>query len=335
MSKIKLAIVGTGGMAGTHAGQIKEVADAEVVGLVDINPKNLEKHHREKWNGDAGIRLYDSIEELFKDPPEGLRGVLLVTPHTVHFPQAMLALEKGYDVLVEKPMVTRSDHAAELQKQIKRTGRHLQVAFQAPFTHEFAYIRQVLTSGDLGELQTITAVSHQYWRNAVAGTWRQDPAQSGGGQMYDTGAHLFNAIAWLIDRPAEEVYCVTDNKGTAVDINAVMTIRFQGNVLASVTISGNSPGWHNGIWIAGEKGRLFTQIHGGELQHHDTMGKLIKYPAVTQASYTPVGNFVACLQGKAEPRCGVRYGILHSWLMDALYRSAAEGRPVKVPKYPL
>jgi hypothetical protein len=65
------------------------------------------------------------------------------------------------------------------------------------------------------------------------------------------------------------------------------------------------------------------------------MGKLIKYPAVTQAQYTPPANFIACLQGKAEPRCGVRYGILHSWLMDSLYKSAAEGRPVKVPAYPL
>lgn len=153
--------------------------------------------------------------------------------------------------------------------------------------------------------------------------------------MYDTGAHLFNSIAWLIDRPAKEVFCWTDNKGTPVDINAAITIRWEGNVLGSVTISGNTPGWQEGIWVAGEKGRVVTGIHGGRLEHIDSAKGLIKYPRVTQENYTPLQNFALCLQGKAEPRCGVRYGILHSWLMDALYKSADEKRPVKLTKPPL
>ena len=333
--KVNLAIVGCGGMAGAHAWNLKSVPEAEVVGLCDIKRENLEKYHKEKMDGKESIRLYDSIEQMFKDPPKDLRGVVLVTPHATHFPQAMACLEHGYDVLVEKPMVTSSDHARQLKKQIEKTGRHLQVAFQAPYSQEFAYIREVLQKGGLGELQTITAHSCQGWKGAVAGRWRQAPAISGGGQMYDTGAHLFNAIAWLVDRPAEEVFCWLDNKGTPVDINAVMTIRWQGGVLGSVTISGNTPGWQEGIWISGDKGRIGTGIHGGRLEQVDAKGQTMKYPPVTQKHYTPVENFVGCLLGTAEPRCPVRYGILHSWLMDSLYKSAAEGRAVKVPPFPL
>ena len=157
---------------------------------------------------------------------------------------------------------------------------------------------------------------------------------SGGGQMYDTGAHLFNGIAWLVDRPAVEVFCWIDNKGMPVDINAVMTIRWEGDVMGTVTISGNTPGWQEGIWIAGDKGRLVTGIHGGRLEHYSGR-QAVKYPLVTQTHYTPDQNFVQCLQGRAEPRCPVRYGVLHSWLMDALYQSAKEGRPVKLTKAPL
>jgi predicted dehydrogenase len=158
---------------------------------------------------------------------------------------------------------------------------------------------------------------------------------SGGGQMYDTGAHLFNAIAWLIDRPAVEVYCRLDKKGMAVDINAAITIQWEGGVLGAVTISGNTPGWQEGIWVSGDQGRVVTGIHGGRLEHYDAKGHQIKYPRVTQAHFTPIQNFVHCLLGVAEPRCGVRYGILHSWLMDALYQSAKTNRPVKLTKPPL
>ncbi len=333
--QIKLAIVGCGNQARFHAACLAAVPEAQVVALCDINPQALDRYWHEQFNGDKNIRRYTDFDKLIKDPPKGLRAVVLVTPHTVHFPQAMLALANGYDVLVEKPMVTSSSHARQLAQQIKKTGRQLQVAFQAPYTAEFAYIREQIQRGVLGELQTISAVSHQNWTTLSAGTWRQNPKLSGGGQMYDTGAHVFNAIAWLIDRPVVEVYCQSLNKGTPVDINATMTIRWEGDVLGSVTISGNTPGWQEGIWIAGEKGRIATGIHGGRLEHYDQKGHLIKYPRVTQTNYTPIANFVYSLLGMATPCCPVRYGILHSWLMDALYKSAKTHKPVKLTEPPL
>jgi predicted dehydrogenase len=234
-------------------------------------------------------------------------------------------------------MVTSSAHAKKLAEKVKKTGLLLQVSFQASYSAEFAYIRHVLQNGGLGELQTVTAWSHQGWKpegGKETWKWRLDPKLSGGGQMYDTGAHLFNAIAWAMDRPVEEVFCWIDNKGMPVDINAVMTIRWEGNVLGTATISGNNPGWDEGIIIAGDKGRLHTGIHGSRLEHYDTRGK-IKYPPVNFPHSSPDRNFVDCLLGKAEPMCPVRYGILHSWLMDALYRSAKTKAAVKLTKPPL
>jgi predicted dehydrogenase len=336
--KIKLAFVGCGGISHMHAQNLAGITDdCEVVGLCDIKRENMERLWKDKFKSDPKIKLYDDMDALLKSPPAGLRGITIMTPHTLHFPQCMAALDAGYDVLVEKPMVTSSDHARQLTEKITKTKRHLQVAFQAPFSAEYKYIRDQLKQNGIGELQTVTAFSHQGWRpkSPPPWSWRLDPAMSGGGQMYDTGAHLFNGIAWLVDRPAVEVYCWIDKKGMPVDINAVMTIRWEGDVLGSVTISGNSPGWQEGIWIAGDKGRLVTAIHGGRLEHHIERGQTIKYPLVTQKPENPDQNFVHCLQGKAEPVCPVRYGVLHSWLMDALYQSAREGKSVKLTKPPI
>jgi predicted dehydrogenase len=331
VDKIKLAIIGCGGMAGEHIKNLRLVPEAEIVALVDNRPAACQQKIKDMLDGNENIRVYDSLDAMFKSPPPGLRGVVIVTPHTLHYEQAAACLDHGYDVLVEKPMVTSSADARALEAKIKSTGLHLQVAFQSTYSAEFAYIREQIQAGTLGELQTITAYSCQGWKKACANSWRHDPKLSGGGQMYDTGAHLFNSIAWLVDRPAVEVFCITDNKGLDVDINAVMTIKWEGDVLGSVTISGNTPGWQEGIWIAGDKGRIVTGIHGGRLEQYNEKG-LMKYPLVTQPNYTPVENFVQCLLGKAEPRCPVRYGILHSQLMDALYESASKRQPVTLSR---
>ncbi len=336
-NKIKLAFLGCGGISHMHADNANRIADdVEVVGLCDIKPENLDRLWQNKLKSRDDIRKYDDFDKLLKDPPEGLDAIVILTPHALHFTQCMAALDAGYHVLVEKPMVTRSEHARQLTEKISATGRQFQIAFQAPFSAEFKYIREQLRQGAIGELQTITAFSHQGWRpsSPEKWTWRQDPALSGGGQMYDSGAHLFNAIAWLIDRPVEEVFCWNDNKGTPVDINAAITIRWEGDVLGSVTISGNTPGWQEGIWLAGQAGRFVTGIHGGRLEHHDLKG-LVRYPLVTQTHENPLQNFVHCLQGKAQPMCPVRYGVLHSWLMDGLYESARERRPVKLSRPPI
>ncbi len=324
-------------MAHTHGHWLKDIPEANVVALCDIKRPNMERLWRERFGGREDIRLYDSFEKLLKSPPKNLDAITIITPHTLHFAQSKAALEAGYHVLVEKPMVTRSADARKLAEVIRKTGRQLQVSFQASYTAEFAYIRNLLKSDGLGQLQTVTAWSHQGWRPRgpkSTWTWRHDPKLSGGGQMYDTGAHLFNALGWALDRPVEEVFCWIDNKQMPVDINAVMTIRWEGGVLGTATISGNSPGWNEGIIIAGDRGRLHTGTHGGRLEHYNGHER-IKYPDVRFPDYSPPKAFIYNLLGREEMMCPVRYGILHSWLMDALYKSAKTGAPVKLTKPPL
>ena len=137
------------------------------------------------------------------------------------------ALDAGFNVLVEKPMVTRSDHAKKLAEKVKQTGLLLQVSFQASYSCEFAYIREVLKNGGIGELQTVTAWSHQGWRSlGNQRTWRHDPKLSGGGQMYDTGAHLFNAIARAIVAKAGGALQITSQPDPAQpNHGATVTLR--------------------------------------------------------------------------------------------------------------
>ncbi|MDB5326148.1 MAG: putative dehydrogenase [Phycisphaerales bacterium] len=327
---IELAIVGCGGHANWHAGLIKGMPDVTVSALVDIDRTHAEAY-RTKYFPDATI--YEDFNAFLKQRPKSITGVLIATPHTLHYSQCKAALTAGLHVLCEKPMVTASAHAYDLWKTVQQTGRQLSIAFQAPHSAEFQYLRSMRAAGTLGTPQIIQGWLAQGWLKASAGTWRQDPALSGGGQMYDSGAHVLNAMMWLMDEPVVEVTCLYDRVGSAVDINGVAILRFLSGALGSVAIGGNSPGWNVRISLQTDRLQVVTGPHGGFLE---ISGQ--RYPHVptsdVPAAFTPIGNFVRTLAGQETLQSPVRYGVLLSALMDALYESAAQQRPVKVEPVP-
>lgn len=330
---VNLAIVGCGYWTyHTHCPLITRLQNMHVriVGLCDFNIENAHHVRRDHFHDDPSIPVYQHWEDLLHARPHGPSGVLFVTPHANHFEQCMGALDRGWDVLVEKPMVTNSDQARQIAEKVIATGRHFQIAFQAPFSSGCAYIRDLLRQGKLGQLTGVSALLAQGWKQSTVNTWRQDPVRAGGGFLYDTGAHLFNTMAWLVNRPIEEVTCWMQNQESAVEIDGVVNIRWQGGVLGNVGLFGGTPGWQEGIWLLGTQGRVCTGIQGAKLEHYDQHGTLMTNPPVTQTGYSPIENFLLCLLGRAEPRCPAIYGVIQSQLMDAIYQSATEGRPIQL-----
>jgi len=330
------ALVGCGGMANWHAQQLQKLsADVKVVAVVDTVP-GCARTFKDKYFNDAVE--YEAYDKLLEKPPAKLDAVVLVTPHTLHYPQAKAALERGINVMVEKPMVTSSQHAYDLWQTVKKSGKLLGITFQAPYTQEFLYLAQQRDAGKLGKVQLVTCWLAQGWLEGTRGKWRQDPAQSGGGQMYDSGAHTLNSLMWLMNDPVVEAACFCDNCGSPVDINGVAIARFQNGAMASITIGGNCPPFRTDIAIQTDKCLIITDQYGGKLEITGANNKKV-YPHVEQAleapaAGTPHANFVNALKGTEPLRAPVRYGVLLSALMDALYESASSGKVVKVKPVP-
>lgn len=328
---LRFALVGCGGMAGIHAQALLKIPEVKVVALCDILPKCI-AGFKEKYFPE--VELFENYDEMIKTVK--LDAVVLVTPHTLHYHQAKLALEAGVHVLVEKPMVTSSEHAYDLWKTVKQTGKLLGVAFQAPYTPEYQYIQSLRDTGQMGKVQIIQGWLAQGWLKGTAGTWRHQPELSGGGQMYDSGAHVLNGMMWLMNEPVVEVSCLIDNVGSPVDINGVAALKFQSGALGSVGIGGNSPGWNVRLSIQTDKLQVITGPHGGFLEV--TGDPHYKYPHVPASrepgAFTPHSNFVNTLLGKEKLIVPIRYGVLLSALMDALYESASTGKLVKVRPVP-
>lgn len=331
---IHFALVGCGQMAHWHAQQLRKIDRCEVVALVDTVPAHTSEF-RQKYFRDAAE--YGSLEILLQMLPKQLDAIVLVTPHTLHYPQAKAALEHGLHVLVEKPMVTSSPHAYDLWRAVKRTGKLLGITFQSPCTPEFGYLAAERDAGRLGKIQMISGWLSQDWLRMTKGQWRQNTALSGGGQMYDSGAHLLNAFMWLMNDPVIEVACFYDKCDSTVDINGVAIVRFQNGVLGSIAIGGNSPNFRTEIQIQTDKYLIVTDQYGNRLEIRGEHGRAI-YPHVPAddrpAAGSPHLNFVCAILGEEKLRVPVRYGVLLSALMDALYESADNHRLVRVEPVP-
>jgi predicted dehydrogenase len=332
---LNFALVGCGGMANWHAQQLQKIPEVKVVALVDPVPAQTAAFKQKHFHDAVEMESYD---ELLESPPARLDAVLLVTPHTSHYPQCKAALERGINVLVEKPMVTSSEHAYDLWRTVKKTGKLLGIGFQAPYTQEYQCLARMRDSGKLGKISLISGWLSQGWMTFTRGKWRQDPDHSGGGQMYDSGAHVLNGIMWLVNSPVVEVACFYDRCGTPVDINGVAILKFENGTMGSVTIGGSGVHWDTNIHIQTDKLVAKTAPHGGTLDMTGANGKKI-YPQIEEpdhpAAGTPHLNFVNALLGKEKLVAPVRYGVLLSALMDALYESADKHTIVKVKPVPI
>jgi len=324
MSKVRVAILGCGGMSGAHASRFKRNADVEIVALCDVKAEIVEAYI------ERNLADYATKPAVYTDPATMYAevkpdAVTIVTPHTLHFQHGMQAIAAGCHVFMEKPMVTESSQAHELAAAAKAAGKIVVVGYNTPCTPAFRWLREAIRTGELGKLETVTGWQTQNWAKATIGSWRQNPALSGGGQMYDSGAHMFNSLVWSVESDIEAVFAFVDNLDTPVDINGTVNIRFTNGVLATMTIAGNCPDSGAGMYFTFDGGRVDVDGWGGSWIKVWKAGKQIE-PELPVGSGTPNDNFIEAILGKAQPLTSPANGIVQSDLMDAIYESARTGQ---------
>lgn len=325
--ELRIGIIGCGSMARHHGRMFDAIPGVRVVALAEPNPDNIARFIRETVSDKQHLpTAYADYREMLAH--ERLDGVVIVTPHNQHYQQSIDAMDAGAHVLVEKPMVINTDDALRVIAHAERTQKVVSVAFPGPFSCEFQYIRDAIRAGDLGNLSLVTGVCAQPWIQTQKGTWRSDPIQSGGGNLYDSGAHMFNAMLYLTDQPVSEVYASINNKGEAVDIAGSVLMRFADGTLGSAAVSGDATVFEQGVFIQGSGGSVKTSIYGGTMEHW-RQSQLIKYPAVPQTQSIQE-NFRECILGRATTPSPALLGLRQARLMDAIYASAKKGQPVAV-----
>ena len=326
MSKVRVGIVGTGGIAQGHVRRLLANADAEITALCDIRPEAL-ANTVEKNPAVKDVPQFSDFREMIA--AGNLDAVEICTPHTTHFEQTMTCLDKGLHVLSEKPMVCNVAHAHEVLKKIDTSGKVFVLNYQRHYQPEFLYIRDKIASGEMGAVQFVQGLQGQEWLRACAGSWRHDPALSGGGQLNDSGSHMLAVLLFATGLSVKRCSAFIDNLGSRVDINSALTIEFDGGAQGSVSVVGNGPGWYEDITIWCEKGAFY--MRNGKLEVSDAVGKrYVPSESDLPAGSNPDDNFIAAILGKESIGCPALWGLRVIEWTEAAWNSAATGETVRV-----
>ncbi len=150
--KLKIAIIGTGWIAGAHARDYKFLPDVEIVAVADLVPGKAEAF-LEKW-GMEGVRVYPNHKELLAAEKD-LDGVSICTYNSQHAVCTIDALRAGVNVLLEKPMCTSMEEAVAIMRAEKESGKVLTIGFQPRHDPNVVKIREIVESGELGDVYYI------------------------------------------------------------------------------------------------------------------------------------------------------------------------------------
>jgi predicted dehydrogenase len=257
-----------------------------------------------------------------------LDAVIIITPHAFHFEQATMCLEAGLDVLLEKPMVMTADEAIALIETRDRTGGLLVIAFQGSLSPQVREASRLLHSGALGPILNVNAVVWQNWATLTDGTWRQQPDLSGGGFLFDTGAHMLNTVADLAGEDFTEVAAWLEDDGRPVDIRAVLMARLASGALVTMNGCGSAiPSCHSDIRVFTSGAILRTGIWGEMLEIQRSGGSALR--KVRSVAPIPVWEqFLNVRAGRIPNPSPPEVGLRMARLWDAIRESAAAGGQV-------
>jgi predicted dehydrogenase len=329
---VRVALLGAGIMARHHIRQIlKPKSSTRIVALCE--PSEAVALEAAKIFVDAGLPPPPNKPDwrrLIDEYRDELDAVFIITPHAFHHDQTRACLEAGLDVLLEKPMVMTAAEAHSLIETRDRTGRLLVVAFQGSLSPQIRLASRLLRAKEFGRILTINGMVWQDWGSLTANTWRQQPALSGGGFLFDTGAHLLNTIADLAGEDFTEVAAWFVDNGRPVETLAVAMGRLASGGLVTFQACGEAiPSCASEIRVFCEKAILHTGVWGETLSVQYT-GDQPPAPIPVPPSRGVWEQFLAVRNGHIPNPSPPEVGLRMAKLWDAIRASAANnGIPVR------
>ena len=194
-AKLKVGIIGTGGIAGAHLKSYRAIKDVEVVAGCDIVPGKAAKFFKDWECPDA--KGFNSKEEMFKAVK--LDAVSVCTYNTTHAECTVAALKQGIPVLLEKPMCVTMDEARAITVAEKKTGKFVTVGFQPRYDPNMQLIKKIVSSGELGTIYYVQTGGGR-WRGMPGGTFI-DKKLAGVGVLADIGCYSLDMVLYALGYP--------------------------------------------------------------------------------------------------------------------------------------
>jgi predicted dehydrogenase len=320
MSKIRVAVVGAGGIGGTHLRAYGALSDScQIVGVADVHLPAAQ----ERAAASGAPAFADYVEMLDTVRPDAIS---ICTPPNLHLAIARAAAQRRIAVLCEKPPARTGAETAQLVEAMTQTGALLQFAFCHRFHQPVQQAQQLIASGQLGRVVQI--YNRFGFRFGRAGqSWFTEREVAGGGILIDTLVHsidIFRALAGEVTTVAASIS--TTLPTIEVEDSASMLVTSDRGAIGALTCSWVTPVSEAEIRIYGSEGEAIIDYaqSGG-----------LRYRLAGDADWTQLpfdqpdrfqqqaAHFLHCVATGSTPLVTGQDGLAVMGVIDAAYRSAS------------
>lgn len=287
--KLRMAMIGGGKDA--FIGAVHRIAlnmDGQVelvAGALSINPETAIESGKMLFLDED--RIYTDYKKLLEKEAampadQRIDFVSIVTPNFVHFDPAMMALDKGFHVVVEKPITFTLEEAQQLKAKVEETGLSLLLCHTYTGYPMVKQAKQFIKSGALGKIRKVYVEYPQGWLSTLleaAGnaqaSWRTDPKKSGkAGAMGDIGTHAFNLAEYVTGLEVTQL-CSNTNivvEGRMLDDDGAAFLKFNNGATGVLMATQIAAGEENNVKI-----RVYGEKGGIEWKQEDANTLLVKW----------------------------------------------------------
>jgi predicted dehydrogenase len=314
---------------------LAEAAQSQLTAICDIR-KEAARHLAERFRVGA---VYSDLEQALSE--SGADAVYAATPVSTHVAIGLRTLAHAKHLLVEKPLGLDGAQALRLAEAAKASEKLSACAYYRRFTGQYRYTKAAIEKGDLGT--PVGGVANYFLHlpsaHVLEGRWFLQKSVAGGGLLCHLGSHVFDILVGLFGLPATAMACCgAFHANLDVEDWAAVILRLPNGAPFNLNFNWNSnaPVRHD-FEMLGSEGRIAWPAwppHGdgpvivrrGGTTHEQNVANSANF-------HLPlVQDFVAAVLNHTAPMCPLTEAAKTNLILDAIYRSASEGREVAIAK---
>ena len=259
MDKVRMGVIGVGGMGSYHANYIAsgDIKRAELAAVCDTDESKLKPY--------GAVKTFTDSAEIIRSGV--VDAVLVATPHYFHTTIGIDAMQNGLHFLSEKPIAV---HKADAERMIAAHKANPKLIFSAMFQCRteplWKKLKHLIESGELGELTRVNWIATDWFRTEAyyaSGGWRATWSGEGGGILLNQCPHNLDLMQWVFGMPCKIRAFMAFGARHDIEVEDEVTAYLEypnGATGAFIVTTGEAPGT-NRLEIAGERGKIVME-HG-------------------------------------------------------------------------
>jgi 1,5-anhydro-D-fructose reductase (1,5-anhydro-D-mannitol-forming) len=259
---------------------------SHLYGLVTRNPAKAAPFN---------TRVWETLNPALADAR--IDAVYVGTPVFLHAAQAIQSLRTGKHVICEKPMAMNEAEARTLLQAAEQSGKTLGVAYYRRTYPKVQRAKQLLEAGIIGQPVLAELTSHGWFDGTGMRSWLVDPAQAGGGPLFDIASHRIDVLNFLFGQPLRATGQLSNLvHHYPVEDNATVMIEYASGVRGVVDVRWHSRVKRDECRIRGTDGEMeLSPLNGPDLIYPGARENLPPHPNL---HYPMLENFVDAVEGK-------------------------------------